>query len=261
MPRSARCCTSRGSVHCGKLPRRPERAGRCSTWVRQVRRISGAERSARSSGARPARIRPVLPAPSTRPAHLPPLVSGIGPGGWGTIVAMPTDRPTEPPQALTEEIAALRADLAAGCYTTATIEQLLGPVATGALRRENAVPARRVLAGREEPAAVLLSLFTLGAVVPRAQVQAVLPTLGADAPPSEAPLRARVDLAPYAASADGGQIDWWIASDLSELATGRPLGPEHVLGVGGASLTLAKLAPRRSVGRVLDLGCGGGIQA
>src|SRR5690625_4708973 len=163
MPRSARCCTSRGSVHCGKLPRRPERAGRCSTWVRQVRRISGAERSARSSGARPARIRPVLPAPSTRPAHLLPLVSGIGPGGWGTIVAMPTDRPTEPPQALTEEIAALRADLAAGCYTTATIEQLLGPVATGALRRENAVPARRVLAGREEPAAVLLSLFTLGA--------------------------------------------------------------------------------------------------
>ena len=191
---------------------------------------------------------------------------------------MPTDRPTEPPQALTEEIAALRADLAAGCYTTATIEQLLGPVATGALRRENAVPARRVLAGREEPAAVLLSLFTLGAVVPRAQVQAVLPTLGADgamrlglvgpapaygadAPPSEAPLRALVDLAPYAASDDGGQIDWWIASDLSELATGRPLGPEHVLGVGGASLTLAKLTPRRSVGRVLDLGCGGGIQA
>ena len=191
---------------------------------------------------------------------------------------MPTDRPTEPPQALTEEIAALRADLAAGSYTTATIEQLLGPVATGALRRENAVPARRVLAGREEPAAVLLSLFTLGAVVPRAQVQAVLPTLGADgamrlglvgpapaygadAPPSEAPLRALVDLAPYAASDDLGQIDWWIASDLSELATGRPLGPEHVLGVGGASLTLAKLAPRQPVGRVLDLGCGGGIQA
>ena len=191
---------------------------------------------------------------------------------------MPTDRPTEPPQALTEEIAALRADLAAGCYTSATIEQLLGPVATGALRRENAVPARRILVGREEPAAVLLSLFTLGAVVPRAQVQAVLPTLGADgamrlglvgpapaygadAPPSEAPLRALVDLAPYAASDDGGQIDWWIASDLSELATGRPLGPEHVLGVGGASLTLAKLTPRRSVGRVLDLGCGGGIQA
>src|SRR5699024_12333272 len=33
------------------------------------------------------------------------------------------------------------------------------------------------------------------------------------------------------------------------------------LGVGGASLTLARITPRTRVGRVLDLGCGGGIQA
>src|SRR5699024_10807120 len=123
---------------------------------------------------------------------------------------------------------------------------------------------------REEPAAVLLRLFTLGAQVPRSLVEGALPSLGVDGArrlglletvPADGTVRALFDLAPYSASDDAGQIDWWIASDLSELATGRPLGPEHVLGVGGASLTLARMTPRTRVGRVLDLGCGGGIQA
>jgi SAM-dependent methyltransferase len=189
---------------------------------------------------------------------------------------MPTDRPPEPPRVLPEDVAALRADLTAGSYTTTTVEQLLGPVAVAALERENAVPALRVLAPRQEPAAVLLRLFTLGAAIPPAQIEAVLPTLGVDGamrlglvgaadgsqdPGPQAPLRALLDLAPYSARDDAGDIDWWIVSDLSELATGRPLGPEHVLGVGGASLTLARITPRSPVGRVLDVGCGGGIQA
>ncbi|MDN6398963.1 MAG: class I SAM-dependent methyltransferase [Brachybacterium sp.] len=186
---------------------------------------------------------------------------------------MSTDPPYGPPQVLPEEIAALRADLTAASYLSATIEHLLGPVAAAALRRENPVPALRVLEAREEPAAVLLRLFTLGAEVPRSRVETVLPALGVDGAmrlglvdPSassepDAPVRALLDLAPYSASDDIGQIDWWIASDLSELATGGPLGPEHVLGVGGASLTLARITPRAPVGRVLDLGCGGGIQA
>ncbi|MGP9538523.1 DUF7059 domain-containing protein [Brachybacterium sp. AOP43-C2-M15] len=199
---------------------------------------------------------------------------------------MPTDSPTAPPRVLPEEIAALRADLTAASYTAAATEDLLGPVATAALRREDAVPARRVLAARAEPAAVLLRLFALGEEVPGAQVDAALPELGLDgarrmglvgavagadaadpvdaagtAHAPDAPVRARLDLTPYSARDDLGEIDWWIASDLSELATGRPLGPEHVLGVGGASLTLARITPRERVRRVLDLGCGGGIQA
>ncbi len=56
-------------------------------------------------------------------------------------------------------------------------------------------------------------------------------------------------------------MDWWIASDLGELALGGALPENHVLGVGGASLTLAGLQLGRSSGLALDLGTGCGIQA
>lgn len=197
---------------------------------------------------------------------------------------MPSDAPSAPPTALPALISALRTDLLAAPYTSAALEDLLGPVAAAALAREDAVPARRMTDPLLDPTAVLLRLFTLGTVVPRSLVQAALPTLGVDgalhlgllepaagsdpygqddhaADVPDTPLRALIDLAPYAASDDAGEISWWIASDLSELATGRALGPEHVLGVGGASLTLARITPREQVGTVLDLGCGGGIQA
>ncbi|WP_084252798.1 DUF7059 domain-containing protein [Devriesea agamarum] len=73
--------------------------------------------------------------------------------------------------------------------------------------------------------------------------------------------RATVDLRPYEAEDELGQILWWITSDLSELATGRELAPDHVLGVGGASTTLARITPRPQVKATWDLGCGCGIQA
>ncbi|UYG17974.1 methyltransferase [Brachybacterium huguangmaarense] len=187
--------------------------------------------------------------------------------------------PSSPaPRATPGPVAALRADLEAADYTSARIEQLLGAGAAAALRREHALPALRVLADTDEAAGLLFSVFTLGRTATAAQLEPALPRLGLDGAvelgllgPAEtgqepgasaAPTwRALVDLAPYAAEDDQGAITWWIASDLSELATGRPLGTDHVLGVGGASLTLARLTPRRRVERVLDLGCGCGIQA
>src|SRR5690606_10619850 len=48
--------------------------------------------------------------------------------------------------------------------------------------------------------------------------------------------------------------EWWIASDLDELALGTELPADHVLGVGGASRTLAELIVPVPVGRALDLG-------
>ena len=56
---------------------------------------------------------------------------------------------------------------------------------------------------------------------------------------------------------------WWVVSDLGTGldGAGGPLPAEHVLGVGGASATLAQLTPRRAVGRTLDVGTGCGVQA
>ena len=50
-------------------------------------------------------------------------------------------------------------------------------------------------------------------------------------------------------------------SDLGELALGHALPEDHVLGVGGASLTLSGLMLQRPVARALDVGTGCGIQA
>lgn len=185
---------------------------------------------------------------------------------------MPPASPSAPPLALEPQLADLRCDLEDARYTSDHVEALLGPMASAALRREQALPALRALQGSDDPAATLFALFTLGQAVPVAALDAALPRLGTDgaravglvrteASRDGERVRALVDLAPYAAEDDLGAFTWWIASDLSELATGAALRPDHVLGVGGASLTLASITPRDRVGRVLDLGCGCGIQA
>jgi methylase of polypeptide subunit release factors len=188
---------------------------------------------------------------------------------------MPADTPPPPPRPLPAQLTALRADLRRGDYTVERTETLLGELAVAALRRENPLPARRALAGSDDPAAILYRVFTLGAALPASQVEAALPNLRVAGalelgivqtvpdltPDGEQLVRATIDLSPYSAQDDLGEIHWWIASDLSELATGHALHPEHVLGVGGASLTLATLTPRDPVESVLDLGCGSGIQA
>lgn len=173
-----------------------------------------------------------------------------------------------PPRVLPDRLDALRDDLAAAEYTSERVEDLLGPLSTAALRREQSVPALRAIARTEDPAAALLGLLTLGRDLTVEQVDAALPRttaqgaaeLGILAIDGER-VRALIDLAPYSAQDDAGEIRWWIASDRSELATGEPLRGDHVLGVGGASLTLASITPRAHVERALDMGCGCGIQA
>ena len=181
---------------------------------------------------------------------------------------MPSPLPPRLPAALAD---GLRADLAAG-FTRAAVEDALGPVASAALQREEPVAARRATERSAEPAAVLTRLFLLGAPVTRAALDAALPrttTAGATAvglvtaagEAADDEVRAAVDLRPYEASDAAGEARWWLASDLGELATGRSLHADHVLGIGGASLTLARLTVRDHRPRVLDLGTGCGVQA
>ncbi|MEZ0492430.1 methyltransferase [Kineococcus sp. TBRC 1896] len=171
-----------------------------------------------------------------------------------------------------ELLAGLRADLRAADYTVEGVAALVGDVASAALDREQPLPALRATAGSREPAAVLLRCATLGRAVTRAELDAALPrtrtagaaALGLVAAAGEGPddeVRPLVDLRPYSVDDAGGVAQWWLVSDLGELATGEALSADHVLGVGGASLTLASATVRTPVGRVLDVGTGCGIQA
>ena len=74
-------------------------------------------------------------------------------------------------------------------------------------------------------------------------------------------MRALFDVRPHAACLPDGDHDWWVISDLGEAQTGRPLAADHVLGIGGATLTLLGMTVREQVDSALDLGCGCGIQA
>jgi len=176
-------------------------------------------------------------------------------------------------------VRALREDLVSSGWGVETVADLLGDAAAAALHREIRLPAlRAVRAALAEsrdagtapsPVAVLTALFMLGEPVPTGALDAALPRTGvSDArriglvgePDETGCVSARVDLRPHEAVDDAGEVRWWVASDLGGLVTGRPLAPDHVLGIGGAGLTLAGLTPRTPVRTALDLGCGCGIQ-
>ncbi|MFM9372359.1 methyltransferase [Streptomyces sp. Da 82-17] len=168
-----------------------------------------------------------------------------------------TDRP--------EVAARLRKALLDADFTADGLLELLGAPAYAALARSETVPALR--ATREDgPLAALVRLFLLQQSVPHARVATVLPveecladgwlTLDGDE------LRATVDVRPYGGP-DGE--DWFIVSDLGCAVGGAGgIGSRDegvVLGVGGASTTLAGITVRTPVGSALDLGAGSGIQA
>ncbi len=139
----------------------------------------------------------------------------------------------------------------------------LGPSAYAALGRGEPVPARRALAERRDALASLVELFVLGAQVPVDRARRTLPleeltALGlVDVGPG---VTAVVDVRPYGES----DTDWYVVSDHGPDSAGHEsaeVAVDHVLGVGGASLTLAQITPRRDVPRALDLGTGCGVQA
>jgi methylase of polypeptide subunit release factors len=168
------------------------------------------------------------------------------------------------PVADPELVARLRADLEAAAYTVEAVGALLGPLATAALGREQTIPAQRVTAGADGPLATLVRLFGLGDAVDTAEAAAALPSLGLAGASALRLVReqgpgvvATCDLRPYGEEGHA----WWVASDLTELATRAPLREDHVLGIGGASTTLASWTPRPAVERALDVGTGCGVQA
>jgi methylase of polypeptide subunit release factors len=177
----------------------------------------------------------------------------------------------EPDPALCRDLAA---DLEDAGFTAEALRDAWGAAADDAIARGLRSPASRALGDRGDPLAVLGRLLVLGmpqaaASVSRALVRtraAGLARLGLAAVAGDEvrPL-AVVRPQSYADDARAGEEEktaqWWIASDLDEAALGGPLPEDHVLGVGGASLTLAGLQLPTPAARGLDIGAGCGIQA
>ncbi|MFF7635548.1 methyltransferase [Kitasatospora sp. NPDC008050] len=176
-------------------------------------------------------------------------------------------------------LARLREALLAASYTADGCLDLLGPTGYAALARSEAVPALRATRGGT-PLETLVRLFLLQQPVPHAAAAAALPVQECLAdgwlercPDDAEQVRATVDVRPYANEVAGLEsADSWVVSDLG-CAVGGAGGigsggsaagvarRELVLGVGGASTTLAGLAVRRPVRAALDLGAGSGVQA
>ncbi|KIC57954.1 DUF7059 domain-containing protein [Microbacterium hominis] len=165
-------------------------------------------------------------------------------------------------------ISALRRDLAAAGYRADAVRSLWGPVADTAVGHGLHGPALAALAPRSDALAALARLLYLGVATDRAAVARALPMLGAQGLVDLG--FARIDgdavapavlVRPQGVAGAPDDAEWWIASDLDEAALGGPLPTGHVLGVGGASLTLAGLQLTTPAGRVLDVGTGCGIQA
>ena len=162
----------------------------------------------------------------------------------------------------------LRTDLTAARFTVDALGALWGGEADAALERGNRLPAVRAIAGEQSALATLATLFVLGMPVGVDAAEVAFGSLGVAGALELGLVRVRdavcaglCDLRPYDFLDAQGAGSWWIASDLGELATGRPLRTDHVLGVGGASLTLSGLLIPDPVETVLDLGTGCGIQA
>ena len=168
-------------------------------------------------------------------------------------------------------VAGLADDLSAAGYRAAVIRSAWGEVADDAIPRGLRFPAVRALEGRTDALAVLARLFILGMPQPEDVVDAALPrtrgaglvdlALAGREGSSIRPL-ALIRPQPFGGEGDGGdEGEWWIASDLDEAALGGALPEDHVLGVGGASLSLAGLQLPTPAVRALDVGTGCGIQA
>ncbi|MCD0482441.1 methyltransferase [Streptacidiphilus sp. ASG 303] len=189
-----------------------------------------------------------------------------------------SDAPADPrlPAPDPARAARLREAFTAADFTADGCLELLGATAYAALARSETAPALRATRGGS-PLETLVRLFLLQQSVPWAQAAAALPAddclAGGWLLRDGDAVRAAVDVRPYANEVAGADsADAWVVSDLGCAvggaggigAAGAATGVDRrdlVLGVGGASTTLAGITVRRPARETLDLGTGSGVQA
>lgn len=169
------------------------------------------------------------------------------------------DQPLSDP----EVVDRLGNDLRTAGFDAVGVPDLLGPAAHRALGRGEPAAALRAT-GDGSPLAALVRLFLLGATIDDASAARALPATGLVAALDQGVVerdgdgvRAALDIRPHAADA----AEFLLVSDLDSDVRPGPVRPDHVLGLGSASVTLARAVVRDRVGTALDLGTGCGVQA
>lgn len=154
----------------------------------------------------------------------------------------------------------------AGC-TADGIAAHLGPAATAALYRgEPGVVLEACRNSGDSELSQLIRVFLVRVPTPRAELDALLtPELVqlcidagvfSSAEPTGS-FAVALDIRPHVLAG----AERFVISDLDASMTAYVPGPDHVLGVGAASLSLLQATPTTPVERVLDLGTGSGVQA
>lgn len=162
----------------------------------------------------------------------------------------------------------LKDDLSCSGLSTAYIRNTLSADAYACLDDGNIVPACMELANNNCQASLLTRVFLLAQPISQYLAEQMLPNsipvaveIGILQINSQNEYVANLDLRPTELNYEGKNFYFWIVSDLGEQQTGRELLPNHVIGIGNASLALAQFTPRKPYAKVLDLGTGCGIQA
>lgn len=161
------------------------------------------------------------------------------------------------PNTLEPLASALTTALARHDFTVDGISAHLGPAATAAWRRgEPGAVRRRVL--DDSPLSLLIRAFILGDPVPASALATLVGVEAAAALTTHVGDNVMVDcdVMPHLL----GEAQAWVFSDRDASMRAHVPGPDHVLGVGAASLSLAQSVPTTPVDTLLDLGCGSGVQ-
>ncbi|AKK11271.1 DUF7782 domain-containing protein [Corynebacterium uterequi] len=148
-------------------------------------------------------------------------------------------------------------------FSPAGIAEALGPGATAALDRGDAAATRR-RADVTTSMGVLIRWLLLHDTLPEGDVAAVIgvPTLAdllsAGAAERNAHgVRLLIDVRAF----DAAGSTRYVLSDLDASMVEHIPGPDHVLGIGAASVSLMASVPSSPTGSVLDLGTGSGVLA
>ncbi|WP_132993774.1 DUF7059 domain-containing protein [Gordonia zhaorongruii] len=163
---------------------------------------------------------------------------------------------------------ALGTSLRAASFTSDGVDELLGEHASAALVGGTWWPALRETRrapGERQSLAILIRLFLLGSTEPEPAVAAALPDIAVDdlvaagvvERAEGGSVRALLDIHPHGSD----EADYLVVADQDASMRPAAVAHDHVLGIGGASMSLAQGVIRTPVRRALDLGTGCGVQA